>query len=119
MPVAPGYTKPSPHNWLGKKILVTTDNYFFAPDGESYKAAHGTLVGIFTDNEALGVRTNPRSTNWYAQVGSLLLAGCQIHYAVLCDIVDFSPATLESFHEGKVVHSLSNASRIYNADSAA
>ena len=114
--IAPSYSKPSPSNWLGKKVLITTDNYFYAPDGESYKAAHGTLIAILSDKETLGIPTNAKSTNWYVQLGNLLIGGCQIHYAILCDEVDFGPATLEGQHEGKAVHSLSNASRIYNAN---
>lgn len=116
MPVAPGYSGPSPQNWLGRKVLITADNYFYAPDGECYKAAHGTLIGIYPDKDTLGIRTNMRSANWYVQLGNLLMAGCQIHYAILCEKVDFKPATLVSTHEGRVVHSLSNSSRIYNAD---
>ena len=116
MPVASGYTRPSPSNWLGKKVLISTDNYFYAPDGNSYKAAHGTLIGILSDKETLGIPTNSRSTNWYIQLGGLLIAGCQIHYAILCDEVDYTPMTLENWHEGKLLHAPSDVSRIYNAD---
>ena len=41
------------------------------------------------DNSALGIKTNRNSTNWYAIVGTennhVIIAGCQIHYAVKCD----------------------------------
>ncbi len=116
MPTAPGYSKPTPHNWLGKKVLITTDAWFYAPDGECYKAAHGTLVAVLNDQETLGIRSNARSTNWYVQVGNLLVAGCQIHYAILANNVSYEPKQLEGTHDGKAVYSPANISRIYNAD---
>ena len=69
--------------------LITTDGWFVAPDGKQYKAAWGK-VEILEDN-ALGVKTNKNSSNWYAKVGSqdkhVFIAGCQIHYAVKSDEV--------------------------------
>lgn len=65
------------------KYLITTDEWFIAPDGQQYKAVWGE-VKILGD-EALGVKTNRNSTNWYARVGNdndhIIIAGCQIHYA--------------------------------------
>lgn len=66
------------------KYLITTDDWFTAPDGIDYKAVWGEVEVIGDD--VLGVKTNARSTNWYAKVGSeenhVIVAGCQIHYAV-------------------------------------
>jgi hypothetical protein len=66
------------------KYLITTDNWFIAPDGKQYRAAWGN-VEILEDN-IMGVKTNRNSTNWFAKVGSdtnhIIIAGCQIHYAV-------------------------------------
>lgn len=66
--------------------LITTDNWFLAPDGLQYKAVYGN-VEILEDN-FLGIRTNARTSNWFAKVGSeenhVIVAGCQIHYAVKC-----------------------------------
>ncbi len=102
---------------LEKDILVTTDCWFTAPDGESYKAVYGKLIAIYTDEQALGVKTNSKSTNWYAQVGNMLLAGCQIHYAINCQdkYVNFGDTSCESTHEGKCVKS-TQKSKIYNAN---
>lgn len=68
----------------GKKVLITTDDWFYAPDGQSYKAAWGT-VKICESEELLGVK--PRNyTNWFAVVDDILLiAGCQIHYVIRCE----------------------------------
>lgn len=72
----------------GNSFLITTDNWFFAPDGSCYRAVWGK-VQIFNSEETLGVKTNVRSTNWYAIVGEgdkqVIVAGCQIHYAVMCN----------------------------------
>lgn len=69
------------------KYLITTDNWFIAPDGKQYRAAWGS-VQILEDG-LLGVKTNRNSTNWFAKVGSddkhIIIAGCQIHYAVKTD----------------------------------
>jgi len=65
------------------KYLITTDAWFYAPDGKQYKAVWGE-VKIVSD-EILGIKTNVRSSNWYAKVGTdenhVIVAGCQIHYA--------------------------------------
>lgn len=69
------------------KYLITTDNWFLAPDGKQYKGVWGN-VEIIEDN-FLGIKTNARSSNWFAKVGSedkfVIVAGCQIHYAVKCE----------------------------------
>ena len=69
------------------KYLVTTDCWFHAPDGSQYKAAWGSIEILGDD--FLGIKTNRNSTNWYAKIGSeekhIIVAGCQIHYAVKCN----------------------------------
>lgn len=69
------------------KYLINTDEWFVAPNGNSYKAAWGNVEII--EDTSLGLKTNRNSTNWYAKVGSddnhIIIAGCQIHYAVRCE----------------------------------
>lgn len=69
------------------KYLITTDAWFIGPDGKQYKAVWGE-VNILTD-AILGIKTNLRSSNWFAKVGSednhVIIAGCQIHYACKCN----------------------------------
>lgn len=69
------------------KYLITTDAWFYAPDGKQYKAVWGD-VNIVGD-DVLGIKTNARSSNWYAKVGQennhVIVAGCQIHYACKCN----------------------------------
>lgn len=70
-----------------ERYLITTDNWFIAPDGLQYRAVWGTTEII--EDSTLGLKTNRNSTNWYAKVGSnenhVIVAGCQIHYAVKCN----------------------------------
>lgn len=69
------------------KYLITTDAWFYAPDGKQYRAVYGD-VEILGDN-ILGIKTNARSSNWFAKVGTesnhIIIAGCQIHYAIRTD----------------------------------
>jgi len=69
------------------KHLITTDGWFFGPDGRQYRAVWGE-VEILGD-EVLGVKTNRNASNWYAKVGTegnhVIVAGCQIHYALRCE----------------------------------
>ena len=69
------------------KYLITNDAWFFAPDGKQYKAAWGDVQII--EDTFLGLKTNRNSSNWFAKVGSeqkhIIIAGCQIHYAIKCD----------------------------------
>lgn len=67
--------------------LITTDAWFYAPDGKKYRAVYGDVEIV--EDIFLGIKTNRGSTNWYAKVGNdneyVIIAGCQIHYAVRTD----------------------------------
>jgi len=83
----------------GKKYLVTTDNWFYGPDGQNYKAAWGRCY-IGKTAEQLGFTPLRPSTNWYLCVGvdgkEIIIAGCQIHYVIRCEerpVVTVTPAT--------------------------
>ena len=101
---------------VGDKVLVTTNAWFHAPDGDNYNAVFGTLNGIYTDQETLGIKTNAKSTNWYAHIGDMIIAGCQIHYAIKTDCVSFDPPLQEVEHDGKLNFEKACRTRIYNAD---
>jgi hypothetical protein len=66
--------------------LVTCDNWFYAPDGKLYRSVWGHVEVI--QDSFLGVKTNSHSSNWFLKVGTnqnhVIIAGCQVHYAVLC-----------------------------------
>jgi hypothetical protein len=101
------------------KYLITTDAWFYAPDGNSYRAVWGTVT-ILEDN-VLGIKTNRNSSNWYVKIGSdakhVIIAGCQIHYAVRCDEMPNNKTyQSEVTHELKVKTVVINATRIYIAE---
>lgn len=86
------------------KYLITTDNFFLCPDGKYYKAVWGD-VRVLGDKEALGIETNRNSTNWFLMVGNeskqVLIAGCQIHYAVKSETPPALLPLIEEYREGK------------------
>jgi hypothetical protein len=101
---------------VGTKVLVTTTEWFFAPDGEQYRAVFGTLKGVHSDKDILGIKTNRLSADWYVQIGNLTIAGCQIKFAIETNKVSKQPPTSDTLHEGKVVTDTYSQSRIYFAD---
>lgn len=74
---------------IGDKAIITTDNWFYAPDGRQYKAVYGTVKAVRSSEDTLGIRTNARSTNWYVEIGNMTIAGCQIHYLVKSSSCNF------------------------------
>lgn len=104
---------------IGQNYLITTDAWLFAPDGENYRAAFGTVHAVVDSEAVLGLRTNRNSTNWYVVIGDMILAGCQIHYAVRAQRYNPAPTkTAEIDHEGQRMVSENATSRIYNANAS-
>ena len=100
----------------GEKYLITTDNWFIAPDGEQYRAVFGTVAEIQSDEETLGIKTNRGSTNWYVVIGNMIVAGCQIHYCIRTDEASSAPGTREIEAGDRLVSCTEKKSRIYFAD---
>lgn len=100
--------------YIGKKVLITTNNWFYAPDGKSYRGVWGTLKGLHEAKDILGFPIQ-RSVNWIAEVGDMVIMGCQIHYIILSPTPP--PDTVEDFSakEGQVTN-YNHPSYIYNAD---
>lgn len=98
----------------GKKMLITTDAFFFAPDGKQYRAVYGVCKGIHDADGTLGLKTNRNSTNWYVEIGNMLVAGCQIHYAVATDECNVGLASGYDVVEGEVRY-FKVPSQIYDA----
>lgn len=101
---------------VGDKYLVTTSAWFFAPDGEQYRAVFGTVNGILDDESTLGIKTNRHSSNWYLSIGNVIIAGCQIHYAIRTDKVSTSPVDIAIDHAGKRKIEKRLTASIYIAD---
>lgn len=101
------------------KYLITTDNWFYAPDGLKYRSVWGE-VAILEDS-FLGVKTNRNSSNWYAHVGSdakgIIVAGCQIHYAVRCEERPNTERVKDvSYDSGTGIKEFERPSEIYIAE---
>ena len=71
----------------GKKALVSVDDWFTAPDGNSYKSVWGNVKVI--NAEAMFGVIPVNCTNIFLQVGegdkSMLIAGTRVHYMVLSE----------------------------------
>jgi hypothetical protein len=103
---------------VGSKSLITTNNWFFAPDGRTYRAVFGTVKAIRSSEETLGVKTNAKSTNWYVEIGEMTLAGCQIFYAVKAGNCNTGYAKDYKVDDHGNVLEFERPSDIYNADAA-
>lgn len=100
----------------GKKYLITTDDWFFAPDGMNYKAVWGTVHGVKNTEDVLGIKTNARSTNWYVTIGNMVVAGCQIHYLIKSEKCNFSDVEHEAWDASNGIKQFKRSCHIYNAD---
>lgn len=97
--------------------LITTDNWFVAPDGKQYRSVWG-FVEIIQDS-FLGVKTNAHSSNWFAKIGTenkhVIVAGCQIHYAVKCDEKPNTERVMDYFSTEKGFYEKERPTQIYCA----
>jgi hypothetical protein len=100
---------------IGETYVVNTDRFFAAPDGKQYRAAYGTLKGILSDEETLGIKTNRGSTNWYIEIGNMFIAGCQVMYISKSDKPNFEDVEETSWGEGNS-NVFTRPTLIYNAD---
>ena len=69
---------------IGETALVTTNDWFLAPNGTEYKAVFGTVTAIGSAVDVLGVETN----DWYLDIGDMIIAGCQINCLIRTDQYD-------------------------------
>jgi len=100
---------------IGDKCLITTDNYFVAPDGKQYRSVFGTVKAVHDAQTVLGIKPNAKSTNWYVEIGNMILAGCQIHYLVKTDKVSYNMIT-DTTWGGGIYTTFTRETVIYNAD---
>lgn len=100
---------------IGDKCLITTDNYFVAPDGILYRAVFGTVKNVIDAQNMLGIKPNAKSTNWYVEIGDVILAGCQIHYLVKTEKANLARVTDCSWSAEKY-HEFERPTVIYDAD---
>lgn len=72
-------------DFVNKKVLITTTNWFFGPDGQQYRAVWGTLKAIHEVGKTLGFIPNRSHANWFVEVGKMVIMGCQVMYLIRCD----------------------------------
>jgi hypothetical protein len=92
----------NPSLWIGKKVLLTVREWFYAPDGKSYKAVHGTLKAAIPTKDVFGFTTNAHTANFMVEIGDVMVMGCQILYAVKCETVIDEPKENWVLHEGEI-----------------
>jgi hypothetical protein len=71
--------------YVGMKVLATTSNWFYAPDGRAYRGVFGTLKAIVEAKEAVGFIPNRTHANWFYEIGDVFIMGCQVMYLVRTD----------------------------------
>ena len=109
-------------NKIGKKILVTTSEWFRAPDGIVYKSVYGTLKAIHTTESTLGFTPSRTHTNWFIEIGNMTIAGCQVLYIVESeecntgDVVDYTQEGIGTANGILNAQRFRRPSQIYNAD---
>ena len=99
----------------GDKYLVTTSEWFVAPDGQQYRAVFGMVVGVHQTKDALDVPNTRHHANWYLQIGNARLAGCQIKYAIETDQCSRADTQSTEFYNGEFVRG-GNQSVVYFAE---
>lgn len=72
-------------NFIGKKVLITTREWFYGTDGKQYRAVHGTLKAIHEVGKTLGFIPNRSHANWFIEIGEMVIMGCQVMYVNQCD----------------------------------
>jgi hypothetical protein len=76
--------------FLNKKVLVTTQNWFYGSDGKQYRSVWGTLKGVHEAGKTLGFIPNRSHANWFIEIGDMVIMGCQVMYLIQCDNINTS-----------------------------
>jgi hypothetical protein len=71
--------------FINQKVLITASGWFYGPDGRQYRAAWGTLKAIHEAGKTLGFIPNRSHANWFVEIGSMVIMGCQVLYIMRCD----------------------------------
>jgi hypothetical protein len=102
-------------NFIGKKVLITTQNWFYGKDGKQYKACYGTLKAIHESGKTLGFVPNRAHANWFVEVGSMIIMGCQVMYIDQADSVELGNVQEWTTKDGDC-NVFTRPSTIYNLD---
>ena len=70
--------------FVGKKVLLSLDNWFSGPTGDEYKIIWGTLLSISKVDDLIGFSPNRPNVNWIFEIGDMIIYGCQVKTILLC-----------------------------------
>lgn len=70
--------------FVGQKILVTTNGWFYGTDGKLYRGAWGTLHGVHEAKAVIGIDPVRGNANWFIEIGDMVIMGCQVMYFMAC-----------------------------------
>ena len=80
-------------NFINKKVLVTTQGWFYGKDGRSYRGVHGTLKAVHEAGKTLGFIPNRSHANWFIEIGEMIIMGCQVMHIVECETINTGSVT--------------------------
>jgi hypothetical protein len=86
--------------YIGKKVLINCDHWFVGPDGKDHMAVWGTLKGVHEAGKHLGFIPNRAHANWFYEIGSMIIMGCQVKYLCLCETKPDTDTVAWSMREG-------------------
>jgi hypothetical protein len=89
------------NDFINKKVLITTQNWFYGKDGRQYRAVHGTLKAVHEAGKTLGFIPNRSHANWFIEIGEMIIMGCQVMYIVECESINTGKVTDWSVTEGQ------------------
>ena len=88
---------------IGKKVLITTTDWFVAPDGLQYRALFGTLKSVTESTKALGFAINRSHANYFFEVGKMKIMGCRVMYMIECEGVNSNDTEEILAKEGGII----------------
>ena len=87
--------------FIGKKVLVTTQDWFVGRNGCSFKAVYGILESVDELKDVLGFVPSRHHANWSIKVGSFIIIGCQVQNIEQTDIIHDSQEPVSDFSVDK------------------
>src|SRR6186713_78831 len=102
---------------IGQNCLITTSQWFVAPDGCEYRAVYGKLIAIHEAGKTLGFIPNRSHANWFIEIGNMIIMGCQVMYIAACkDEPNFGLAKAwSSKSDNSGIAEYETPTKIYNA----
>lgn len=103
------------NNHINKKVLVTCQNWFLAPDGKQYLGAWGEIKAIHEAGKTLGFIPNRSHANWFIEIGGMIIMGCQVMYLIACPNEPNFGDVEDSVEKDGEIKNFTRPSRIYKA----